>query len=347
MTTDRGLDPDGPATGQGIFGLDDALATAGVVLLAVPWEATTSYRRGTAQGPEAIRRASAQIDLFDLDTGRPYEAGIALVDADAELIAKARDADGPAQRVIAAHEQGNDPAADDLAEVNALSAWLNDHVGAATRRWLDQGKLVGIVGGDHAVAYGSIAEHARRYPTLGVLQFDAHADLRVAYEGFVDSHASVMHRVRSTLPSVHKIVSVGVRDLGAAEHAAIVADDGIEAFFDRDLRRRVFDGEAFRRIAESIADALPNDVYVSFDIDGLDPSLCPNTGTPVPGGLSFAEACAVLAAVVDSGRRIVGFDLCEVAPGPGGDEWDANVGARVLYKLIGYALKSRAAAPAT
>jgi agmatinase len=103
------------------------------------------------------------------------------------------------------------------------------------------------------------------------------------------------------------------------------------------------EGESWGRLVGRIVAELPRDVYISFDIDGLDPALCPHTGTPVPGGLSFAEVSALLRAVVTSGRQILGFDLSEVAPdGPGGSEWDANVGARVLYKLIGFALLSRA-----
>ena len=102
----------------------------------------------------------------------------------------------------------------------------------------------------------------------------------------------------------------------------------------RDCLRQIVPAQA--RIIES----LPNWVYVSFDIDGLDPLLCPSTGTPVPGGLSFNEAAILLKRVVDSGVTIVGFDLNEVAPGPDGDEWDANVGARMLYKLCSWMLKS-------
>ncbi len=89
-----------------------------------------------------------------------------------------------------------------------------------------------------------------------------------------------------------------------------------------------------------LLEPLPKDVYVTFDIDGLEPGLCPHTGTPVPGGLSFQEAAYLLAAVVRSGRRMVGFDLVEVAPDPAGGEWDGNVGARVLYKLAGWTIAS-------
>jgi agmatinase len=150
-----------------------------------------------------------------------------------------------------------------------------------------------------------------------------------------------MHRVMSELPDVGKLVSVGVRDFCQDEYRAVVdSSRRIEAFWDLTLTRAKHAGTNFSEVAARIAAALPKDVYVSFDIDGLEPTLCPHTGTPVPGGLAFAEATAVLAAVVGSGRRIVGFDLVEVAPGPDGDEWDANVGARLLHKMLGYALAS-------
>ena len=100
-------------------------------------------------------------------------------------------------------------------------------------------------------------------------------------------------------------------------------------------------GETWRQQVDRIVQELPQKVYLSWDIDGLDPTLCPHTGTPVPGGLSFHMATALVAGVVRSGRRIVGFDLVEVAPGPDGDEWDGNVGARLLYKMIGFTLLSR------
>jgi len=206
---------------------------------------------------------------------------------------------------------------------------------------LAQGKLPGVVGGDHSVALGAIRAVAERHPGLGLLHFDAHADLRRAYEGFRWSHASIMYNVLSDVPGVARLVQVGVRDYSDEEEAFLQANRGqVTTYFDPDLRRSLVDGESWSRIALRIVASLPRDVYVSFDIDGLDPALCPHTGTPVPGGLSFAEASAVLRLVVESGRRIVGFDLSEVAPDPAGGEWDGNVGARVLYKLIGFALLS-------
>jgi agmatinase len=150
-----------------------------------------------------------------------------------------------------------------------------------------------------------------------------------------------MHNIATRVPDVGRIVQFGIRDLSEEEHARIQTSGGrIVTFFDAWVARRLHEGEPFAKIAREAVALLPRHVYLSFDIDGLDPSLCPHTGTPVPGGLSFREVASLLAYVQESGRTIVGFDLCEVAPGPDGDEWDGNVGARLLYKMIGFALKS-------
>ncbi len=338
------FDPGAPALGGGIYGLPHTPDEARVVLVPVPWEPTTSYAKGTARGPAAILHASKQVDLFDVQTGRPYEAGIAMLDVDPDIVAWNAEASAAAEPVIAAGGvvEGDLDLEARLARVNALGNMLDARVGEIVSAWMDRGKIVGVVGGDHATPFGSIAAHAARYPGLGVLHVDAHADLREAYEGFARSHASIMFNVMSECPGVARLVQVGIRDLSEEEHARIQTSNGrIHTLFDAERARRVFEGEPFAKIAREAIARLPERVYVSFDIDGLDPALCPHTGTPVPGGLSFHEAAAIFAYVVESGRTIVGFDLNEVAPGPDGDEWDGNVGARLLYKLIGFTLKSQ------
>ena len=330
------FDPSGPAQHDGIFGLPHTPEQARVVLLPVPWEPTTSYRKGTAGGPKAILEASRQVDLFDRETGRPYETGIAMLPFDETIEEWNAIASELAQPVIDAGGAGSVPALQEaLLEVNKLSARLSDRVESIADAWLARGKLVGLVGGDHSSPLGLIRAIARRHPGVGILHVDAHADLREAYEGFSESHASIMFNVHTQAPEVAKIVQVGIRDFSEEEHKLAMGSPRIHTFFDSDLAHRSFGGEPFGKIAREIASSLPSEVYVSFDIDGLEPSLCPNTGTPVPGGLGFREACALFAAVRESGRSIVGFDINEVA----GAEWDATVGARLLYKLIGYALK--------
>jgi len=329
--------------GSGIFGLPHGRDAAALVLVPVPFEATTSYGGGTARAPEAILSASRQVDLFDAETGRPYEAGIHLLPMPEEVERLDRAARAAAAPVIAAGGAGDDPALRRAtAAVNEacerMNAWVEDQV----KELLDEGKVVGVLGGDHSTALGSLAAHARRFPGMGVLHVDAHADLRVAYEGFTCSHASVVYNAAERLPEIARIVQVGIRDLSAEERAYATGSHGrIEQHLDAELARARFEGETWSTQVRRILDPLPRDVYVTFDIDGLDPSLCPHTGTPVPGGLSFTEAVYLLGAVARSGRRVVGFDLVEVAPDPSGGEWDGNVGARLLYKLAGWTLLGR------
>jgi agmatinase len=330
---------------SGIFGLPHSVAEARVALVPVPFEATTSYGGGTAAGPRAILAASRQVDLYDVETGRPYEAGIAMLPEHPALHALNDEATQLARACRAARDAGA-PAGDlaaQQARVDALCVKLNEALHTQVERLMDAGKIVGAVGGDHGAVYGAIAAHAERYPGFGILHVDAHADLRFEYEGFAWSHASIMENVQRRLPAVVRLVQVGVRDLSEEESEIAAGSQGrIRTWFDPELARRRFEGETWGEQVQRIVADLPENVYVSFDVDGLDPTLCPHTGTPVPGGLSFPQASYLVGAVARSGRRIVGFDLVEVAPGPQGDEWDANVGARLLYKLIGWALVSQA-----
>jgi agmatinase len=337
------FEPTSAAREPSIFGVSSRPADARVVLLPVPWEATGSKRSSAARAPAAILEASQRIEVFDRETGRPHEAGIAALDLLPELREWNDRARAAALQLIADPAAGSDPhrrAA--VAEVDELGLRLNAWVYEESRRWLEQGKLVGVVGGDHSVPFGAIRALAESHPGLGILHFGAHPHLRYAYQGFRWSHASIMNNVLREVPGVFRLVQAGVRDCSVEEDELIRDNPNrIRTYFDVDLRQWLFDGETWRRIAGRVVAELPREVYVSFDIAALDPSLCPNTGTPVVGGLSFAEATALLQVLVESGRHIIGFDLCEVAPDPRGSDWDGSVGARVLYKLIGFGLLSQ------
>lgn len=346
-----GFDPTGAGDPHGsVFGLPFTLAQSSVALVPVPWEATTSYGRGTASGPAAIRSASPQLDLFDvglaeLGLGEPWRYGIHMLAEDPQVVAWNRDACARALPVIAAGGviDGDAELTAALAEVNRLSRALDGWVESTVGALLDREHIVGVVGGDHSVALGAIAAHAARAPGLGVLHVDAHADLREAYEGFERSHASVLGNVVRHVPGVATIVQVGIRDASVEEHALTVREPRLRTCWEPAMRRRLAGGTPFAEWCDETIAMLPARVYVSFDIDGLDPALCPGTGTPVPGGFSFAEAMILLEAVVRSGRTVIGFDLVEVAPSRERGEWDGNVGARILYKLCGLALASQGA----
>lgn len=335
------FDPDAAAgSGSGIYGLPFTAEEARVVIIPVPYEATTSYGGGTSGGPEAVFEASKQIDLFDWETGRPYEKGIAMLGIPKEIVDWNTKAKGVAAAVIAAGGVVDDATSKAASEVNKISEAVNEWVYEQTRALLIAGKMPVVLGGDHAVPFGAMLAYAETHPNLGILHLDAHADLRDAYEGFTWSHASIFHNVITKIGGVDRLVQVGVRDLSNAEAAMIEGSEGrIVTFFDSDLAARKEEGATWAEITDEIVAALPQDVYLSWDIDGLDPTLCPSTGTPVPGGLSWNEAIGLLRAIRRAGKRIVGLDLCEVSPGE--SEWDANVGARLLYKMIGFALMTQ------
>lgn len=338
----QNFDPDAAAVGEtGIYGLPFTPEDSRVIVVPVPFEATTSYGGGTSNGPLAVFEASKQVDLFDQETGRPYAAGIAMLPVPKNVLRWNAAAKKIASSVI---EKGGvvDRKTRAAAEkVNEYGERVNEWVYEQTRAQLDAGRMPVILGGDHAVPFGAIRAYAEKYPGLGILHLDAHADLRDAYEGFTWSHASIFNNVMRKIDDVGKLVQVGVRDLGQSERAMIDESKGrIVTFYDADLAARKEEGAPFAQLADEIIAALPHDIYLSWDIDGLDPTLCPGTGTPVPGGLSWNEAIGLLRAIRRSGKRIVGLDLCEVSPGE--TEWDANVGARLLYKMIGFALLTSA-----
>lgn len=340
------FDPNAPAQpGSGIFGLPHTEEESLVVLVPVPWEATTSYGGGAAEGPRAIFDASMQVDLFDLDVDRPYQHGIYMREIPSDVRAWNVAGKAAAAKIIERGGAGADPALRAALEaVNGLSEKVNAHVEKEVADLIAMKKVVGVVGGDHAVPWGAIRAMARHEKALGVLHFDAHSDTREAFEGFRHSHASIMFNVLHDIPEVTKLVQVGIRDVCEAEvDLCRKQGDRVSVFYDRDLSRRKMEGETFASLAREIVAKLPERVWISFDIDGLDPRYCPHTGTPVPGGLEFAEAIAILRELARSGKRIVGFDLNEVAPNLAdeSDEWDGNVGARLLYKMIGFALASQ------
>lgn len=328
----KSFDPNAAATeGSGIFGLPHTLEESALALIPVPWEATTSYGAGASEGPAAVIEASSQVDLFDLDVEKPYEAGIYCL----PVSSKVKALNAKARKAARAKKPRH-------AFVNKAGAELNRWVRDQTRKLLAQGKIVGLVGGDHSVPLGALEAIADLHPEFGLLHFDAHSDTRKAYQGFTFSHASIIRNALETLPQIKHVVQVGIRDF-CQEEVEFVRSQGARAriAYDRDLKLARYAGKTWLEICDALIAPLPKKVWVTFDIDGLDPKLCPNTGTPVPGGLEFWEAALMIRRLVESGRTIVGFDLNEIAPGDDGSEWDANVGARMLYKMCALTLASQ------
>jgi agmatinase len=324
----------------GVFGLPFTTDESTLVLVPVPWEVTVSYGGGTVNGPEAILEASYQVDLYDPYVPNAWKKGIAMDALNEELKAKSEALREKAEEHISKLENGeatdNAVLEDIRRECEAMNTWVEERI----LHFMDQGKVVGLVGGDHSTPLGMISALSKRHEQFGILQIDAHADLRDAYEGFTFSHASIMYNAVK-LPQVNKLVQVGIRDYCEDEVNIIHNSQGrITTFFDRDIKQAQYAGKNWAAICAEIVDQLPQKVYLSFDIDGLDPKLCPNTGTPVAGGFETDEVLFLLEKVVESGREIIAFDLNEVSPAEDND-WDANVAARLLFRIGNLVVQSQ------
>ncbi|HWC52110.1 MAG TPA: agmatinase family protein [Chitinophagaceae bacterium] len=320
-----------------IFGLPTSEDTALVIIVPVPWEVTVSYAAGTARASDAIFKASFQIDLYDPEVPDGWKQGFFIRPADRKILMKSDYLRKEAELYIDYISKGEKLEANQfmsktLIEVNEGSEHLNKWVYEQTKALINKNKLVGLLGGDHSTPLGYFKAIAEKHGAFGILQIDAHCDLREAYEGFNYSHASIMYNTLQEIPEMQKLVQVGVRDFSESEWQFINKNSSrVVTYFDRDIRRRQFEGDGWKQMAEEIVNQLPEKVYISFDIDGLDPKLCPNTGTPVMGGFETEQVFYLFSKVIQSGRKLVGFDLNEVGVGEG--DWDANVGARILFKL--------------
>jgi agmatinase len=328
------FNPSGPGLQGRLFGLPFTPETAQLLVIPVPWEVTVSYHSGTAEGPLAVLEASSQVDLAVRDIPDAWKLGVSMLPFPHSL----HEESARLRQWAASHmkESMQDVSAGDAAtrKINEACENLNVYIKSTAQKYLKDGKMVALLGGDHSTPLGLLRALNERYARFGILQFDAHMDLRKAYQGFTYSHASIMYNALK-LPGLSRLVQVGIRDYCEEElDLARRAMGRVVTWFDDELRKKQYDGETWSQLCDRIIDDLPEHVYISFDIDGLDPQLCPNTGTPVPGGLQFQQVLFLLKKLATSGRKIISFDLNEVSPGSG--DWDANVGARLLYQLCNY-----------
>lgn len=320
-----------------IFGLPFSEEDARLIILPVPWEVTVSYQAGTARAPEHIFNAALQIDLFDADVKDGWKQGFHMRELDKKIQMKSDYLRKEAELYLNYISQGeivadNKFMCKSLRDINEGSNFLNNWVYEQTKDLLEQNKLVGLLGGDHSTPFGFFKAVGEKNGDFGILQIDAHCDLRKAYEGFKYSHASIMYNALEEIPQLKKLVQVGVRDYCEEERDYIARSEfRVITYFDKEIKERQFEGQTWKGIADEIVDHLPENVFISFDIDGLDPKLCPHTGTPVQGGFETEQVFYLFKRIVQSGRKFVGFDLNEV--GVSRDEWDENVGARCLFKL--------------
>ena len=341
------FDPNGVGIANGnIFGFPVTAEEANIVITPIPFDATASYGKGASDGPRVILEASTQLDFFHPKLDKAWETKVFMSKIseewsliNSELCIKAID-------YIQFLEEGgkleDEPDYQKLIEVIAEAQHaLKENVKEKARSLFSENKIPALLGGEHSVSLGLIEAVNELNIPFGVLQIDAHADLREAYEGFEQSHASIMYNVLKNCSNMEKLVQVGIRDIAQSEIDLINNSNGrVKTFFDWDLKEAQFNGKTWKDSVDEIIESLPQNIYISFDIDGLKPNLCPNTGTPVVGGFELEEISFLLFELVKAGKKIVAFDLNEVAPG-NNDDWDANVGSRALWNLVCATEKSR------
>ncbi|WP_026706105.1 agmatinase family protein [Flavobacterium soli] len=340
----KNFDPSQPGLAdESIFGLPFTAEESDIVIIPVPWEVTVSYGAGASEGPDAILDASFQVDLHHQEFPELWKLGIYL-DLNEQTDKWATDSKkykALAQPIIEALESGEvieslPPLQSDLDKINLVCRELKDEVRERVLYWTKRGKKVVLLGGDHSTPLGYYEALATQHSDFGILHLDAHMDLRIAYEGFKYSHASIMYNALQ-IPQISKIVQVGIRDF-CEQEVEVAQKDRVVVFSDMDMKAATFEGKTWQQHCDAIIAQLPQKVAISFDIDGMYPWYCPNTGTPVPGGFSFEEAAYLLSKLGESGKEIIGFDLVEVAPGD--TDWDGNVGARMLFHMCGVLAKN-------
>ncbi|MBL7918004.1 MAG: agmatinase family protein [Bacteroidia bacterium] len=334
----KNYDPNGVAAADAnIFGLPFNEDESETVIIPVPWEVTVSYGGGTLYGPEAILEASYQVDLYDPNFKDAWKLGIHFDEISDALKIKSEALRAKAETIIA--DLSGEKVKETKEELEVYKkeihdgcVHMNNWVKERVLHYFNKNKMVALVGGDHSTPLGMMEALAEKHKSFAVLQIDAHADLRNAYEGFEYSHASIMYNALK-IKEISKLVQVGIRDYCQEELDLINNSNGrIKTFFDRDIKHTLYRGDSWDRICNRIVNELPENIYLSFDIDGLDPKLCPNTGTPVAGGFETEEVLFLIEKIVKSGKRILAFDINEVSPAENND-WDANVASRLLYRI--------------
>lgn len=272
-------------------GLDESLTnldTAKVVMIPVPYDETSTWGKGADKGPGAILEASANMELYDIETNSEvYNIGI-------HTAAPVTEKSSPEKMVEAVEK--------------------------TSLKYLDKGKFIVGIGGEHSISSGFVRACAKYFSKLSVLQLDAHTDLRPEYEGTPYSHASVMSRISEICP----FVQVGIRSMDTIEKPFLVKDNLF-------LAEDIFDNDLWMDQAIS---KLSDNVFVTIDLDAFDPSIMPSTGTPEPGGLHWYQTIKFLKKVMKA-KNVIGFDVVELAPVASNRAPDF-LAAKLIYKLLTY-----------
>lgn len=264
------------------------LEQAKIVLIPVPYDGTSTWQKGADKGPEAFLNASENMELYDIETDTEvYQQGVFLADPVSE---------------------------------NSSPEAMVDAVHQATKKYIKKNKFVTIFGGEHSISIGTIRAFNEMFPSLTVLQLDAHADLRKEYEGSKCNHACAVYEASQTT----NLIQVGIRSMDAIEKTVM---DEEKTYFAHEMA--VDD-----TWMDSAIDQMTDNVFITIDLDAFDPSIMPSTGTPEPGGLLWYETLEFLKQVFEE-KNVVGFDIVELCPNTI-DKSSDFLAAKLYYKMLSY-----------
>lgn len=275
-----------------------------IAVVSAPYEHSVSYGGGTAGGPQGIIDASAFVEFYDDEFDREICNDLGVVTIEPIDF-------------------------DDKADEEALDLIYNQ-----VKELLNRDKFVVTLGGEHTISIAPIKAHFEKYPNMSVLHFDAHSDLRDEYEESKFSHACFMSRVAEFMnPS--KFTQVGIR-AQCKEESIFIKENKVNTFYASAIRRGLH-GQNWQK---SVVDTLGDEIYITFDIDYFDPAIIPATGTPEPDGFLYSETLDIFREIVRQGKKIIGFDVVELAPMEGLSHPDLTT-ARLVYKLLNFAFADR------
>ena len=271
-----------------------------IVILQAPYEHTVSYGGGTKFGPKAIIEASHFVEFYDDEFDRElcFDKGICTL------------------------EEINYEDKFDLDALNLLQNEVSIH--------LKNNKFVVTLGGEHTISSATIKSHFEKYPNMSVLQFDAHSDLREEYQNSPFSHACIMARVKDFFPA-NRIYQIGIRAL-CKEESILINQKNINTRFASSIKRNVY-GESW---INDLVSKMSNEIYITFDVDYFDPAIMPSTGTPEPDGFLYNDALEVFREIKRQGKKIIGFDVVELAPVENISHPDILT-SRLIYKMLNFA----------
>jgi agmatinase len=271
-----------------------------IVVMSVPYEATVSYGKGTRRGPKAILEASHFVEFYDEEFNRElcFECGIAALQPT------------------------------DLKNLKNEKAILK--ICKDIKKLIEMEKFVIVLGGEHTISIAPIKAHSEKYKDLSILHFDAHSDLRESYLNNPYSHASTFARICDFFQP-NKIIQVGIR-AQCIEESKFIKDRGINTFYAWEIRKGKYGVNWQREVVKKLSDI----VYISFDVDYFDPSIMPSTGTPEPDGFDWSETIEIFRELRRQGKKIIGFDVVELAPIRGLIHPDM-VTAKLVYKMMNFA----------